>query len=115
MRGLLRLARTAPTAELDFEYSTFLADAFYRGSWVAVVSLARIEDEARGRATEAIVEATMALYGGSMFDDGAPWPTRRLHHSALGPEGRTGWDALLVAETQLRDRIRGRTAEADGG
>src|SRR5690606_5333425 len=112
MRGLLRLAGKAKTDKLNLEYGTFLADAYARGSWIAVVSLARIEEEARERATAAIVEATMALYGGSITDENAPWPTRRVHTSALGPVGRTGWDALAAAEREYRAR-RSRTAEVN--
>jgi hypothetical protein len=105
MRGLLRLAGTATRDPLAFEFATFLADAYARGSWIAVVSLARIEEPARERATAAIVEATMALYAGSLQDEGAPWPTRRVHDSALGPEGRSGWDALASAEQSYRRRF----------
>jgi hypothetical protein len=113
MRGLLRLAGQASRDALDLEFSTFLADAFARGSWVAVVSLARIDEDARSRATAAIVEATMALYSGSLDDAAAPWPTRRLHDSALGPEGRTGWNALAAAEAAYRARYRTRAGGLD--
>jgi hypothetical protein len=114
MRGLLGLAGQSQRTELNLEYGTFLADTFARGSWVAVVSLARINPDARKRATEAIVEATMALYSGSMHDSTAPWPTRRVHNSVLGPDGRAGWDALVVAETNYRARRGSRSAEVDG-
>ncbi len=110
MRGLLRLAGAAATEKLAREYATFLADAYARGSWIALVSLARIEEDARERATADIVEATMALYGGSLRDENAPWPSRRVHSSALGPVGRSGWDALAAAEHDYRQR-RSRTAE----
>jgi hypothetical protein len=105
LRGLLARAGTAGSVKLDREYATFLADAFSRGSLRAVVSLARIDDEARDRATRAIVEATMALYPGSALDERAPWPTRRLHNGILGPEGGAGWESLLEAEREYRERV----------
>lgn len=105
LRGLLSRAGTAGSVQLNREYATFLADAFSRGSLRAVVSLARIDEEARARATRAIVEATMALYPGSALDERAPWPTRRLHNGILGPEGGAGWEALLQAEREYRERV----------
>ena len=105
LRGILRLAGVVDTSALRREYATFLADAYSRGSLRTVVSLARIAEEDRDRATRAIVEATMALYSGTALDDRAPWPTRRLHAGILGPEGRAGWEALLEAEREYRDRV----------
>jgi lipoprotein-anchoring transpeptidase ErfK/SrfK len=105
LRGLLALAGKAGSIRLNREYGTFLADAFSRGSWRAVVSLARIDEESRDRATRAIVEATMALYPGSALDERAPWPTRRLHNGILGPEGSAGWESLLEAEKEYRERV----------
>lgn len=102
LRGLLALAGAAENEMLNAEYATFLADAFSRGSLRVVVSLARIDEEARDRATEAIVDATMALYAGDLDSPQAPWPTRRLHNGVLGPEGRSGWDSLLEAERAYR-------------
>ncbi|MEX2582188.1 MAG: L,D-transpeptidase family protein [Gemmatimonadota bacterium] len=110
LRGLLELAGTAGDTPLDREYGTFLADAFARGTLRAVVSLARIEEEARDRATRSIVEATMALYPGSVFDERAPWPTRRVHNGMLGPDGRAGWESLLAAEENYRQRALAMTA-----
>lgn len=114
LRGLLALAGTAGTDELEREYETFLADVFSRGALRAVVSLARIDEEARERATRAIVRGTMVLYPGSMADERAPWPTRRIHHEMLGPEGLSGWEALLAQERGFRDGIlQPRMADAD--
>lgn len=106
LRGLLALAGTADSPTLNREYATFLADAFSRGALRVVVSLNRIEPVARDRATRAIVDATMRLYGGSLNDERAPWPTRRLHNGMLGPEGAAGWDSLLAAERDFRERHR---------
>ncbi len=105
LRGLLVLAATATDPVLYREYGTFLADAFSRGSLRVVVSLARIDEDARERATRSIVESTMALYSGPLHDQFAPWPTRRMHNGVLGPEGRAGWDALLAAEESYRQRV----------
>lgn len=102
LRGLLALAGRADNPVLDREYSTFLADAFSRGSLRVVVSLNRIDETARDRATSAIVSATMRLYAGALDDPQAPWPTRRLHNGMLGPEGQAGWESLLAAEESYR-------------
>ena len=114
LRGLMELAGRSPLRKLNREYATFLADAYARGTLRAMVSLARIDAESRARATTAIVEATMALYPGSALDERAPWPTRRLHNGMLGPEGRSGWDALLKAEREYRDRVLTQTALGEG-
>jgi hypothetical protein len=116
LRGLLARAGTASNIPLNREYNTFLADAFSRGALRAVVSLTRIEEEARDRATRGIVEATMALYPGSALDERAPWPTRRFHPGVLGPEGRAGWESLLAAEESYRQRtIVVRTQDVERG
>lgn len=104
LRGLLVLAGTADDDVLNWEYSTFLADAFSRGSLRAVVSLARIDQDARDRATRAIVAATMSLHPGPLDDPFAPWPTRRMHNGILGPDGLSGWDSLRAAEERYRER-----------
>src|SRR5690606_2300131 len=99
--------------DLNWEYATFLADAFSRGGLRVVVSLARIEEDERDRATKAIVAATMSLYSGTPYDERAPWPTRRFHDGVLGPEGRSGWESLLAAEEDYRAQLR-RSASATG-
>jgi hypothetical protein len=105
LRGLLARAGTAKTDELNWEYATFLADAYSRGTLRAVVSLARIDEDARDRATRAIVHATMALYPGSALDERAPWPTRRVPSDVLGPEGTDGWNSLVAAEDEYRRTV----------
>lgn len=114
LRGLLSLAGRPANRTLSWEYDTFLADVFSRGALRVVVSLARIDEAARTRATRSIVNATMALYSGPIDDGIAPWPTRRMHNGVLGPEGRAGWDALLSAEKEYRRGGQRITAMAAG-
>ena len=102
LRGLLERAGRAVNPKLEHEYALFLADAYSRGSLRAVVSLARIEPEARERAARAIVSATIASHPGGADDPLAPWPTRRVPPAGLGPTGRAGWDALAAAEQEAR-------------
>ncbi|HEX2191236.1 MAG TPA: L,D-transpeptidase family protein [Longimicrobiaceae bacterium] len=109
LRGVLALAGAAPGELRREEYATFLADAFARGSLRAVVSLARIDREAREEAARSIVRATMTLYHGSPDDPTAPWPTRRVPKWRLGPSGQAGWEALQEAEAVFR---AGRNAPA---
>jgi hypothetical protein len=107
LRGLLARSGTAADDRSNREYSTFVADAFTRGSLRAVVSLARISEEARERASVAIVEGVMDLYGGALDGAGAPWPTRRVPEWRLGPEGTQGWQSLRSAEGAYRERPEG--------
>lgn len=102
LRGLLERAGTAATDERSREYATFLADLFTRGSLRTVVSLARIDDAPRKRAATAIVQATLSLYPLALDAPGAPWPTRRVPPSVLGPDGRSGWQALADAEAAVQ-------------
>jgi hypothetical protein len=102
LRGILRRAGRTENERFEREYATFVADAFARGSLRAVVSLARIEKDARERAATAIVDATMDLYHGQITDGAAPWPTRRVPLWRLGPEGSAGWKALEAAEAEYR-------------
>jgi hypothetical protein len=102
LRGLLERAGTAKSERMKQEYATFLADVFSRGTLRAVVSLARIEAEARERAAHSIVKATMDLHPGGTADPRAPWPTRRVPPEGLGPAGRAGWEALAQAEKEYR-------------
>ena len=102
LRGLLVRAGGAVNEKLNREYAMFLADAYARGSLRVVVSLARIDEEARERAARAIVSATIASHPGGAEDPRAPWPTHRVPPTGLGPTGRAGWDALAAAEAEMR-------------
>ena len=115
LRGLLSLAGSAPGQIRNEEYATFLADVFSRGSLRAVVALARIDGEARQRAADAIVRATLSLYHGSPDDPTAPWPTRRVPKWRLGPSGQAGWAALEEAEQAFRARNGLRSLAAKSG
>ena len=110
LRGLLSRAGQAAPEERRREYATFLADVFSRGALRTVVSLNRIGAQARERAVEEIVEATMTLYHGPLDAPLAPWPTRRVPQGRLGPEGQAGWAALQAAEAAYRERAGGRSA-----
>ncbi|HEY0094579.1 MAG TPA: L,D-transpeptidase [Archangium sp.] len=110
LRGLLARAGEPASPTRRDEYSTFLADVFSRGALRTVVSLNRITPEARQRAVEDIVEATMSLYHGDLNAPMAPWPTRRVPKDRLGPEGQAGWVALQRAEQAYRDRFGVRVA-----
>ncbi|MBA4157703.1 MAG: L,D-transpeptidase family protein [Gemmatimonadetes bacterium] len=107
LRGALALAGTGSDEATNREYSTFLADAFMRGSLRAIVSLARIDAKARERASLAIVEGVMDLHPGALDVAGAPWPTRRVPNWRLGPDGSRGWKALQQAEAAYRARPAG--------
>jgi hypothetical protein len=105
LRGLLARAGQAQEGGRRNEYAAFLADAFSRGALRTVVSLNRIDEVARERAVTDIVEATMALYHGPPDHPTAPWPTRRVPVSMLGPAGQAGWRALQEAEAAYRGKI----------
>jgi hypothetical protein len=104
LRGVLARAGSSGHADVDREYSTFVADAFTRGSMRAVVSLARIDRSARDRASLAVVEGLMDLYPGELDAAAAPWPSARVPDWRLGPEGTQGWRALREAEALYRER-----------
>ncbi|HEX2091133.1 MAG TPA: L,D-transpeptidase, partial [Longimicrobiaceae bacterium] len=104
LRGVLSLAGRSGDPVRDDEYATFLADVFARGTLRTVVSLNRIDPEARMAAARAIVEATMDLYHGPLSERLAPWPTTRVPKGRLGPEGQQGWTAILTAEREFRER-----------
>ncbi|HYH78707.1 MAG TPA: L,D-transpeptidase, partial [Longimicrobium sp.] len=104
LRGLLERAGRPQDEGRRREYAAFLADAFSRGALRTVVSLNRITPAARERAVAEIVDATMALYHGPPEHSLAPWPTRRVPVSMLGPAGQAGWRALQEAEAAYRAR-----------
>jgi len=107
LRGLLDRAGKAEPEARRREFADFLADAFSRGALRTVVSLNRITPEGRQRAVEEIVDATMSLYHGPLDHPLAPWPTRRVPVTRLGPEGQAGWKALQEAEAAYRARYAG--------
>jgi L,D-transpeptidase YbiS len=113
LRGLLERAGRPEAEGRKHEYAAFLADAFSRGALRTVVSLNRIAPAARERAVADIVEATMALYHGPPEHSLAPWPTRRVPVSMLGPAGQAGWRALQDVEAAYRTRT-GVAASAGG-
>jgi hypothetical protein len=114
LRGILSRAGRAATPARRAEYATFLADAYARGSLRVVVSLNRIEAEARERAAADVVRATMELWHGGLDERLTPWPTRRVPRERLGPEGQAGWSSLASAETAYRERFRPAPPAAGG-
>ena len=115
LRGLLDRAGKAEPEARRREFAVFLADAFSRGALRTVVSLNRITPEARQRAVEEIVAATMSLYHGPLDHALAPWPTRRVPVTRLGPEGQAGWKALQEAEAAYRTRYAGAASPRTAG
>ena len=102
LRGVLSRAGQGRTENRSREYGAFLADVFARGSLRAAVSLSKIGEQARVRAAQEIVDATMGLYHGRWDAPLAPWPTRRVPKWRLGPLGQSGWTALAEAEDRFR-------------
>jgi hypothetical protein len=102
LRGILARAGQARMDARNRELGSFLADAFARGSLRAAVSLSKIGAEARDKAAQEIVDATMGLYHGRLDSPTAPWPTRRVPKWRLGPLGQSGWTALAEAEDRFR-------------
>ncbi len=100
LRGILQLAGKGATPRLNREFETFLADTYSRGAMRVVVSLARIDDEAREAAAAAIVAGTLRQHVGPL--ETGPWPTRRVADAQLGPDARRGWNALRDAEEAFR-------------
>jgi hypothetical protein len=107
LRGILERSGNPVNPKVRREFDAYVADAFMRGAHRAVVSLARIPPESRGRAALSIVSATMDQYPGRLDDPTAPWPSRRMPHGSLGPDGRIGWGAVEAAETLYRTRVSG--------
>jgi hypothetical protein len=102
LRGVLSRAGQGRGADRTREYGGFLADVFARGSLRVAVSLSKIGAQARDRAAQEIVDATMGLYHGRLDGPTAPWPTRRVPKWRLGPLGQSGWTALAEAEDRYR-------------
>jgi hypothetical protein len=115
LRGMLARAGQSRSENRNREFGAFLADVFARGSLRAAVSLSKIGAEARTRAAEGIVDATMGLYHGSLDGPTAPWPTRRVPKWRLGPLGQSGWTALEAAENRFRAQHGGAVAAAPVG
>ncbi|HEX2094407.1 MAG TPA: L,D-transpeptidase [Longimicrobiaceae bacterium] len=104
LRGLLLQMEVLQTGRIAQEYATFLVDAYGRAPQATLRALAGLDRVARSRAAAAIVDATMTLYPGSLEDQVAPWPTRRLPETAVEYEGERGWDAIRQAEISYRER-----------
>ncbi|MDB4950240.1 MAG: uncharacterized protein JWM27_2889 [Gemmatimonadetes bacterium] len=102
LRGILARAGQGRTEARNRELGAFLSDVFTRGSFRAAVSLSKIAADARDRAAQAIVDASMGLYHGRLDGPAVPWPTSRVPKWRLGPLGQSGWVALQDAETRYR-------------
>ena len=84
------------------EYATYLADTFNQGPLRAVDVLAQMDRTRRAGVARAIVAAAVALYPGDHADGRTPWPTRRVPREVLRRTAQRGWDALKLAEDDLR-------------
>lgn len=113
LRGLLQEVDGVQGHRVGHEYAAFLADAFAQGPVATLRALGALDRTERMRATAAIVDATMTLYPGSVEDQVAPWPSRRVPASTLDDDAQEGWEALRRAEASYRARSGGGTAVAE--
>lgn len=102
LRALLGRAGDLPSRRLEREYSTFLADAYARGTRRTLEILSRMDERERELAADAIVEATLGLYAGPIDSPTIPWPTRRIPRVSLEESEVHGWTALGQAEQEYR-------------
>ena len=107
--GLLSGALDLPSADVEREFRTFLADAFSRGGIRTVEALGEFAEDERVFLAAMIVDATMDLYHGDLEGTSAPWPTRRVPRAALDSSAHAGWTALREAEVSFGSRAERRT------
>jgi hypothetical protein len=102
LRGVMLAVQDLPSMRIEREYSTFLADAYARGTLRTLEGMSRLTLRQRNRVAEAIVSASIGLYSGEWDSPSALWPTRRISPSLVRPETRRGWAALEEAEKAYR-------------
>ena len=105
LTGLLAAGLELPSAAVEREYRTYLADAFARGTRRTLDALSGLASRDRARIAAMIVDATMDLYSGELDEATAPWPTRRIPSTAVNAAGRSGWAALRQAEESFETRV----------
>jgi hypothetical protein len=112
MSGLFERANDLPAPVVEREWATFLVDA-YRGDVTrALGALSRLDLRQRRDAAALLVSGALTLYGGELDDPGAPWPTRRITEDRVERSQRRGWDALVAAERDHRNRVVTASVEA---
>lgn len=106
LAGLFSRARDLPTVELEREWGTFLTDIYRRSAVRTLEALARLQLRDRRAAAELIVTTAVTLYNGELDAPSVPWPTGRIPRDVVTRRGERGWDALLAAEREHRNRLR---------
>jgi len=102
-RGILARSARVREATVRAEFATYAADLYRRAPLLAAAALASIPARERAAAAEVIVGSTLGLFSAGAEVATAPWPSLRVHRSALDADGRRGWDAIHSAEARYRD------------
>jgi hypothetical protein len=111
LAGLFARASDLPTAEIEREWATFLADAYRRSTVRTLEAMSELSLRQRRLAATLIVSAAVTLYNGDLEAPSVPWPTNRITPAMVPNDAGRGWEALVAAEREHRNRIRTARAE----
>jgi lipoprotein-anchoring transpeptidase ErfK/SrfK len=112
LEGILSRAGGLPSLEIEREWATLLVDV-YRASVVRTLeAMSGLNLRQRRLTADLIVSAAVTLYGGDLEAPSVPWPTGRIPRDLVSQRAVRGWDALVAAEREHRNRLRTASAEA---
>jgi lipoprotein-anchoring transpeptidase ErfK/SrfK len=104
--GLLARSRDLQSVAIEREWATFIADIYRRSTLRTLEAMSQLDLRQRRHVADLIVAASVTLYNGDLEATSVPWPTRRISSEMVSDEGRRGWDALVRAEREHRNRIQ---------
>src|SRR5690606_4957687 len=103
--GLLSRAAGLPSERIEREYGTFLVETYRRAPVASLEALGELRQHQRRQAAELVVNAMLTLYYGDFDTPSTPWPSSRIASSMLSRDAERGWEAILEAERDHRERI----------
>jgi hypothetical protein len=112
LAGLFARAAGLPSPDVEREWATFLTDAYRSSTVRALRAMSDLNLRQRREAAGMIVLAAVTLYNGDLGARSVPWPTLRLPRELVPEEAERGWNALVAAEREQRNRIRVASAGA---
>lgn len=110
MMGLLSRSSGLPTAVIEKEWGTLLAEVYRRATVTTLEALSDLTLRERRKAAELLVTASVTLFGGDLDSQAVPWPSTRIPATLASRRARAGQEAIAAAERAHREQISGELA-----
>lgn len=102
--GLFARSGSLPSDVIEREWGTLLVDLYRASPRAALEAMSALDRRQRATAAAMIVSAAVTLYHGMPGSPSLPWPSRRMPNGEVPRSAQPGWEALISAEREHRER-----------